>query len=94
MKRGFELLRMPIVEAQRLGTVMEFDVFKRFCMTMLRRENAVLGPTVRKYMEVDRDPDSAGYEENCLGMFDEMLAEILLCLRNITLTNAIPSLLE
>jgi hypothetical protein len=54
MKRGVELLRMPIVEAQRLDTVMEFDVFKRFCMTVLRRENAVLGPTVRKYMEVDR----------------------------------------
>jgi hypothetical protein len=27
-------------------------------------------------MEVDRNPDSAGYEENCLGMFDELLAEI------------------
>ena len=76
MKRGMELLRLPIVEAQRLDTVMEFDVFKRFCMTVLRRENAVLGPTVRKYMEVDRNPDSAGYEENCLGMFDELLAEI------------------
>ena len=53
MKRGVELLRMPIVEAQRLDTVMEFEVFKRFCMTILRRENAVLGPTVRKNMEVD-----------------------------------------
>ena len=53
MKRGVELLRMPIVEAQRLDTVMDFEMFKRYCMTILRRENAVLGPTVRKNMEVD-----------------------------------------
>ena len=56
LKRAIALIRMPMVEAKRLNTVLDYEVFKRFCTTLLRRESAVLSSTVSKYADITRDP--------------------------------------
>jgi hypothetical protein len=38
-----------------LNTVLDYEVFKRFCTTLLRRESAVLSSTVSKYADITRD---------------------------------------
>jgi hypothetical protein len=37
---------------------------------------AVFGETCKKYLNLDRDPNSAGYESNCLALLDELIAEL------------------
>ena len=76
LKRAIALIRMPMVEAKRLNTVLDYEVFKRFCTTLLRRESAVLSSTVSKYADITRDPTDPEYEENLIELLDELLAEV------------------
>ena len=76
LKRAIALIRMPMVEAKRLNTILDYEVFKRFCTTLLRRESAVLSSTVNKYADITRDPTDPEYEENLIELLDELLAEV------------------
>ena len=37
---------------------------------------AVFGEIRRKYLNLDRDPNSAGYGSNCLALLDELIAKL------------------
>jgi hypothetical protein len=76
LKRAIALIRMPMVEAKRLNTILDYDVFKRFCTTLLRRESAVRSSTVSKYADITPDPADPEYEENLIELLDELLAEV------------------
>jgi hypothetical protein len=76
IKRGLALLKSPIVESLRIGVELDYDVLKQICVTVQRRDMAVFGETCRKYLNLDRDPNSAGYESNCLALLDELIAEL------------------
>jgi hypothetical protein len=76
IKRGLALLKSPIVESLRIGVELDYDVLKQICVTVQRRDMAVFGETCRKYLNLDRDPNSPGYESNCLALLDELIAEL------------------
>ena len=76
IKRCLALLKSPIVESLRIGVELDYDVLKQICVTVQRRDMAVFGETCRKYLNLDRDPNSPGYESNCLALLDELIAEL------------------
>ena len=51
-------------------------MLKRICVTVQRWDMVVFGETCRKHLNLDRDPNSVGYESNCLALLEELTAEL------------------
>ena len=50
-------------------------MLKRICVTVQRWDMVVFGETCRKHLNLDRDPNSVGYESNCLALLEELTAK-------------------
>ena len=74
LKRGLSLLKSSMVESLRIGVELDYDVLKRICVTVQRWDMVVFGETCRKHLNLDRDPNSVGYESNCLALLEELTA--------------------